>query len=306
MNTLPPERDLSAATRTRQRHELMAIVDHESAAPRRRRRFVPLAAAAAVVLVVGAAIAVPSLRSDKSAGPAGQASRPTPPPMGIRTDFAPVPAAEQADLLRECTNNQTYSPPAKPLDGLRVVQPQANAVATTFARYQALRGWNICGYNAKGKRMTGMRRASGDPMVEPVTMAGAGLGAYVEGIARITITPHGGRAYEAELEHGFFYASVPYVPFAAKRTDNTPQEYVIRAYDASGALIYTGPKTVGERRVRDSRCSVDPTGKYFMGWSGGPNALKDIEHLNLSTEHPAPGMPDPKTCVRATAWNYLP
>jgi len=306
MTELPPERDLPAATRTRQRHELMAIVDHESATPRGRRLLVPVAAAAAVVVVAGAAIVVPALDGDKSAGPAGQASRPTSPPMGIRTDFTPVPAAKQAALLRECADNQTYSPPAKPLAGLRVVNPPANAVATTFARFQRLGGWQVCGYNAKGKRRTGIQKAPGDPMIEPVTMAGAGLGAYVEGVARITITPHGGRAYEAELEHGLFYASVPDVPFAAKRTDNTPQEYVLRAYDASGVLIYTGPKTVGERQARDSRCSVDPTGKYFMGWSGGPDALKDIEHLNLSTENPAPGMPDPKTCVRATAWKYVP
>ena len=99
MNTLPPERDLSAATRTRQRHELMAIVDHESAGPRGRRRFVPLAAAAAVVLVVGAAIAVPSLRPAHNT-PVADSPVPTnmvaPPEVSVQPN--PEPAVKAGPL----------------------------------------------------------------------------------------------------------------------------------------------------------------------------------------------------------------
>jgi hypothetical protein len=68
-------------------------------------------------------------------------------------------------------------------------------------------------------------------------------------------------------------------------------------------LIYSGPKTVGEAQAREPRCVVDSTGKHYIGWKG---TIQDIEHLNLSTEHPAPGMPDPKTCVRGAVWKYLP
>ena len=80
--TPPPDHDLRPATRNRQRDELIAIVDHESAKAAPRRRLVPLAAAAAVVAVAaGLAIGVPALRGDKSQPPAsGAASGAQPPP----------------------------------------------------------------------------------------------------------------------------------------------------------------------------------------------------------------------------------
>ena len=79
-------------------------------------------------------------------------------------------------------------------------------------------------------------------------------------------------------------------------------EYVIRAYDGNGKLMYTSPRTVAEMRLRQARCVLDPTGKTYLAWSGPVlEAAGD-----MSTDHPAPGMPDPKTCQRALIWNWLP
>ena len=302
MNTLPPEGDLRPATRERQRAELMAIVERESADARPRRLLVPLAAAAAIVLVAGAAIAVPALRDRKSDGPAGN---PTPAALGVRTTFEPMGRPKQAALTRECAENRTYSPPAEQIAAFRALNPPPDAVATQFVVMHAIGDWKFCGYDANGKRSTGGTYKPGEPMVDPVEMHGAGGGAYVEGVARITITPLNGRPYEADLQHGFFYASVPDVPFAGKGIDSTPMEYMVRAYDAKGALIYTGPKTRGERQARDARCLVDPTGENFLRPYPPGFKITDRE-LNLSTEHPAAGMPDPKTCVRAQTWNWIP
>ena len=302
MNTLPPEGDLRPATRERQRAELKAIVEHESAGARPRRLLVPLAAAAAILLVAGTAIAVPALRDHKSAGPAGE---PAPVALGIRTAFEPIDRPKQPVLVRECEENMTYSPPAEQIAAIRAVNPPPDAVATQFVVVHAIGDWKFCGYDANGKRSTGGTYKPGDPMMDPVEMHGAGGGAYVEGVARITITPLGGRTYEAELQHGFFYASVPDVPFAGRGVDSTPMEYMVRAYDASGALIFTGPKTRGERQARDDRCLVDPSGEMFL--RPYPPGFKITDRRpNLSTKHPAAGMPDPKTCVRAHTWNWLP
>ena len=299
MNTLPPERDLPAAIRTRQRHELMAIVDHESAAPRRHRRFVPLAAAAAVVLVVGAAIAVPALRSDKSAGPAGS---PATAARGVRTVFEPLDAARHAAFVAKCMGTRKFSPPAKQLDGFEAVNPPENARVTTFVIYSAIGGWDYCGFGPKGNRVGGHGLNAGQAIFDPISETGVGTGAYVKGVARVTITPRDGKTYEAELRHGFYFASVPDVPFSKTRTGNTPQEYVTRAYDGNGKLMYTSPRTVAELRLRQARCVLDPTGKTYLAWSGP--TLE--ESGDGSTEHPAPGMPDPKTCQRALIWNWLP
>jgi hypothetical protein len=301
MSTLPPERDLPAATRTRQRHELMAIVDHESAGPRGRRLFAPLAAAAAIVLVVGAAIVVPALRSDKSAAPAGHAT-PTA-ALGVRTVFEPLDAAAKAALMAKCIGPVKQDPPAKALDGWRVVNPPENAAATSFVVLSELHGWSYCGFGPKGNRVGGRGpRMPGQAIHDPIEDYGRGSGAYVKGVARVTVTPLGGKTYEAELRHGFYFTSVPEVPFISKRTDSTPLEYVIRAYDGNGKLMYTSPRTVAERRARQARCVLDPTGKTYLAWSGPVlEAAGD-----MSTDHPAPGMPDPKTCQRALIWNWLP
>ncbi|TCC59350.1 hypothetical protein E0H73_22080 [Kribbella pittospori] len=301
MNTLPPEGDLRPATRERQRAELTAIVEHESANARPRRLLVPLAAAAAIALIAGAAIAVPALSDHKSAGPAGN---PNPVALGV-TVFTPIAAGQQTALTWECGDKMTYSPPAEKVAGFRAVNPPADAVATTFVVMHAIGNWKFCGYDSNGKRSTGGIQKPGDDMMDPVEMRGAGAGSYVEGVARITITPLGGQPYEADLQHGFFYASVPNVPFAGKGTDSTPTEYMVRAYDASGALIYTSPKTRGERQARDARCVVDATGERFLRPYPPGFKITDPE-LNLSTEHPAAGMPDPKSCVRAHTWNWLP
>jgi hypothetical protein len=151
-----------------------------------------------------------------------------------------------------------------------------------------------------------MEHKAGDEMIEPVEMAGAGGGAYVKGITRITITPLGGAVYEAVLRHGFFYASVPDVPFAGRGTDATPMEYTVRAYDASGALVYTSAKTRGERNARDDRCAVNESGDKFLRPMPPGFKIDDPVNPNLSTKNPAPGMPDPKTCIRAQTWNWLP
>ncbi|MEV0803881.1 MULTISPECIES: hypothetical protein [unclassified Kribbella] len=50
---------------------------------------------------------------------------------------------------------------------------------------------------------------------------------------------------------------------------------------------------------------MDATGEKFLKPYPPGFKITDRE-LNLSTEHPAAGMPDPKTCLRASTWNWLP
>jgi hypothetical protein len=126
--TLPPDRDLRPATRARRRDELIAILERDSAPANRRRHLVPLAAAAAIVLVVGAAIAVPALRDDKSPGPGGDLPRDDGRTSAVRTSTVePLSAAEQAALGTNCPGDAPGRFKFKAIDGFKFVNPPSDA-----------------------------------------------------------------------------------------------------------------------------------------------------------------------------------
>ncbi len=282
--TLPPERDLSPATRQRQRAELTAIVEHESATSPHSRRLVPLAAAAAVVLVAGAAIAVPALRPDKAP------SQTQPPVSGsVATPGAQIERLSEAELAafgRKCTEQDPVA--QKVIDGFRYTNPPADAAATTWVLAYGASLWINCGFDKNGTWVTGADANLGQPMYGAVQPGGMGAGIYLKSVARITVTPLNGKPVEAVLRNGFYFAPVRRLQMNVEGPPFTPLPLVTRGYDAKGKLVYTSPATVGERSLKESKCYSDPVGESYV-WSG------------TSTPTPVPS-----DCIRTKAWDGRP
>jgi hypothetical protein len=282
--TLPPERDLSPATRKRQRAELTAIVEHESAPSSHSRRLVPLAAAAAVVLVAGAAIAVPALRPDNAP------SQSQPPVNGSVTapssPIEPLSEAELAAFGRKCIVHDRVA--QEIVDGFRYSDPPADAAARTWVLAYGAGMWINCGFGKDGEWVTGTDANLGQPMYDAVQPGGMGTGIYLKSITRITVTPLRGEPVEAVLRNGFYFAPVRKLQMNVEGPADTPLPYVTRGYDAKGKLVYTSPATVGERSKNQAKCYSDPLGKSYV-WSG--------------TADPTPA---PKDCIRTKAWDGRP
>jgi hypothetical protein len=118
---------------------------------------------------------------------------------------------------------------------------------------------------------------------------GYGTGAYATSVARITVTPLGGTPVDAVLRNGSYYAPVKLVRIRGPRSDSTPRPYVVRAYDASGRLLYTSPRADGEIRAAQGRCYLDPTGKKLIRWMSenphpDPRTLPPLLRLGLAAE----------------------
>lgn len=295
--TLPPDRDLRPAARDRQRDELVAIAEHESATSPARRRLVPLAAAAAIVLVAGAAIAVPVLRPDKDQPPVGG------------TDVAPVwqltslSDAERIALEPKCApelqqqknipgrvkprGGQPQAGQPKPdiIDGFRYTNAPADAAATQWLVKKQVGEWFACGFDRNGKRVTGMEAGPGQPMYNVVDPMGMGTGLYLKSVHRITVTPHGGEPVEAILRDGYFYAPVRPLEMNVDGPPSTPLPYITRGYDAAGKLVFTSAATVGERTEARKKCYVNPDG---------------------TLAYYTPPKPKPTSCLRMVAWDNHP
>jgi hypothetical protein len=288
MNTLP-DGDLRPSTRARQRDELIAILESESRTPPHRRRLlVPAAAAAAVVLVAGLAFAVPALRHDAGQSPAGRTDVQTPRP-GVRVPAVePLSAAEQAELGPKCLDSYPDRYRTKVIDSFKFVNPPGDAYSTRWVVANGSGLLMACGFDAAGTRVDGTLASSGMSLYSVVRADGYGAGAYTQSVARVTVTPLGGSPVDAVLRNGFFYVPVKLVRVRGPRSDNTPRPYVVRAYDASGTLLYTSGRTDGEVRAAQDECYLDPTGKRLIRWMS-------------SNPHP-----DWRTCRRAVPWSWLP
>jgi hypothetical protein len=282
--TLPPERDLRPATRERQRAELTAIVEHESATSSHSRRLVPLAAAAAVVLIAGVAIAVPALRPDNAP------SQSQPPVSGsVTASSSPIERLNEAELAafgRKCTEHDSIA--QEIVDGFRYTNPPADAAATTWVLAQGAGLWINCGFDKAGNWVTGTDANLGQPMYGAVQPGGMGVGIYLKSVTRITVTPLQGEAVDAVLRNGFYFAPVRKLQMNVEGPATTLLPYVTRGYDAKGKLVYTSPATVGERSKKEAKCYSDPLGKSYV-WSG--------------TSRPTPA---PKDCIRTNAWDGRP
>lgn len=286
MSTPPPEHDLRPETRVRQRAELIAIVEQDSATTP-RRRFVPLVAAAAVVAIIaGLAIGLPALRRDNSE-PAVSGD-PQPPAV------EPLSAADKSLYGKLCftRTRMTLTKPREGyqvLDGFRFQNAPANAFSSNWVviKNTSLGLWTACGLNAQGKLVQSMVSGTDQVHYRAVEARMIGAGTYAAQITRITVAVGNQPPVEAVLRHGFFYTAVPYVRVRGPHTDATPLPYTIHGYDATGSLVYSSPKNDGEWRAQGKTCYVDPNGRAVVWMSDNPH-------------------PDPKTCRRSFIWNYQP
>ncbi|MEV5960201.1 hypothetical protein AB0L70_00475 [Kribbella sp. NPDC051952] len=301
--TIPPDRDLRPATRERQRDELIAILEHETTTRTVSRRLVPLAAAAAVVLVAGVAIAVPALRPDKGQPPVGGAVGRLD-PSGWQLE--PLSAAEREQLAAKCapeldqtkkipgrvtSGGRTADPkPAKPdqeiLDGFRYTNAPTDAAATQWVVKKKVGEWFACGFDQKGRRVTGLEAGPGQPMYGVVDPSATGTGMYLKSIRRITVTPHGGQPVEAILRDGYYYAPVRAMKDVVSGPSSTPLPYVTRGYDANGTLVYTSHTTLGEVREARSRCWVGPDGELAYYMSPKPTSTANCLKMVAWDNHP--------------------
>jgi hypothetical protein len=298
--TLPPDRDLRSEARDRQRDELMAIVEHESATSPARRRVVPVAAAAAIVLVVGAAIAVPALRPDKDQSPVGGGAVAT-----SDSPLTPLSSAERAALAPKCAPEldqpKNFTRRAKPehpqqphsshqeiVDGFRYTNPPRDAAATHWVVKRAVGEWFSCGFDENGKFVTGMEASPGQSMFGVVEPMGMGTGLYLKSVRRITVTPRGGEPVEAILRDGYFYAPVRPLEMNVEGPPSTPLPYITRGYDADGKLVYTSAATVGERTKARSKCYVDPQGKLSYYLTPKPTTTTNCLKMVAWDDHPVP------------------
>lgn len=286
MTTPPPEHDLRPETRLRQRAELTAIVEQDSATTP-RRRFVPLVAAAAVVAIIaGLAIGLPALRRDNSE-PAVSGD---PQPQTVE----PLSAADKSRYGKMCfARSRTALIKQRDgyqvVDGFRVTNAPANAFTATWVivKNTTLDVWTACGLNAQDQPIQSTTSGADQPHYRAVETRMIGAGTYAAHVTRITVAVGNQPPVEAVLRHGFFFTAVPYVRARGPQTDATPLPYTIHGYDATGNLVYSSPKNDGEWRADKQSCFVDPNGKLVVWMSDNPR-------------------PDPSTCRRSFIWNYQP
>ncbi|MEV0283125.1 hypothetical protein AB0H36_03295 [Kribbella sp. NPDC050820] len=286
MTTPPPEHDLRPETRLRQRAELIAIVEQDSATTP-RRRFVPLVAAAAVVAIIaGLAIGLPALRRDNSE-PAVSGD-----PQPLTTE--PLTAGDKSKYGKICFSRSRL-PMIKQregyqvVDGFRFANAPANAFTTSWVviKNTSLGLWTACGLNAQDMVIQSTTSGTDQPQYRAVETRMIGAGTYAAHVTRITVAVGNQSPVDAVLRHGFFFTAVPYVRVRGPHTDATPLPYTIHGYDATGTLVYSSPKNDGEWRAQGRTCYIDPNGK-LVGW------MSDNPH------------PDPSTCRRSFIWNYQP
>jgi len=284
-STRPPEFDLDPRTRARQRDELIAIVENESARPVSlpRRVAVPLLAAAAVVAVVtGLAFAVPALRGDKAQAPAaGQGATVATPALELLT------SSERAAYGAKCGfGKATVTPKGTVVDGFRWVNPPAESRATTWVVVKQQNLVRACGFNAKGQQSEFGFASKGEAQRDVIDKKGAGSGTYTKGVARVTIAIGSGPATEAVLRDGFFFAPMKYVDTYDPKTPDAPPAYTVRAYDAAGKQVYASPATQQEMTAQLDGCYTDPDGKRVV-FSGGGRSDPPINE-----------------CTRGIAWTW--
>ncbi|MFI7062449.1 hypothetical protein ACIBL3_15805 [Kribbella sp. NPDC050124] len=286
MTMPPPERDLRPEARARQRAELIAIVEQDSATTP-QRRFVPLVAAAAVVAIIASlAIGLPALRRDNSQ-PAVSGN---PQPVSVE----PLSAADKSRYGKICfARSRTALIKQREgyqvVDGFRVTNAPANAFTATWVivKNTTFDVWTACGLNAQDQPIQSTTSGVDQPLYRAVETRMIGAGTYAAHITRVTVAVGNQPPVEAVLRHGFFFTAVPYVRVRGPRTDATALPYTIHGYDATGNLVYTSPKTDGEWRAQGATCYVGPDGKLVVWMSDKPH-------------------PDPASCRRSFIWNYLP
>jgi hypothetical protein len=287
--TPPPDHDLRPATRNRQRDELIAIVDHESAQTAPRRRLVPLAAAAAVVAVTaGLAIGVPALRGDKDQPPVAGADT-----SATKPAVEPLTAAEQRKYVKACYGNGNLNPnPAARVytvsDAFKWANPPAGtqAVAWVVLKYKA--GKVIgCGFGATGKATESVVGFGNLITRDVIQNTAAGGGTYAKSVARITIAFGSEPAVEAVLRNGFYFAPMKYKDSTGRPKPDSAPTYTYRAYGADGKLVYASAKTFREEQAQLDGCYTNPEGTKIVG-------------------HLAGGKTDPPiaSCKRGVAWSW--
>jgi hypothetical protein len=281
----PPDVRLDPRTQARQRDELIAIVDHESARLSSHRRMtVPLLAAAAVVAVVaGLAIGVPALRGAKTQPQVAGADTST---STLKTE--PLSAADKTAYAAQCHGISSRAPgwTYTVIDDFRWVNPPADAWSTAWVVVRGTKGigkiTTACGFT-KGK-WTDMIHSAG---IQLKAAEGSRIGNYTKAVARITVTPKGGRTVDAVLSNGFFFTPFNRVDTYDPNKPNAAPDFTMRAYDAAGKLLYATPKTVREQQAEIDQCFTDPAGKRLVHTSQG-------------------GAPNPtvKTCPRGIYWGW--
>ncbi|GAA1592904.1 hypothetical protein GCM10009789_53670 [Kribbella sancticallisti] len=280
----PPDHDLRPATRARQRDELVAIVDHESAAGTPHRRFVPLAAAAAVVAVTaGLALAVPALRGEEAQPPvAGQDT------AAAKPAVEPLSEAEQATYGKSCVGKEFRGPKGDQtytvIDGFRWVKP-ADPAASGVVLIRRSKGIQACAVDSKGQARLIAFAFPGETQGMPVV--GSVAGTYTKQVTRITVAAGSGPTTEAVLRHGFFFAPLKRVDSQGRPAPDSPPAYTVRGYDADGKLIYATPQTYRGQQAEIDACFTDPEGKRVV--------YSNIDILKNPTVD---------QCKRGVAWNW--
>jgi hypothetical protein len=282
----PPEYDIPPATSNRQRDELIAIVDHESAQATPRRRLVPLLAAAAVVAVTaGLAIGVPALRGDKAQPAVSGSSTGAAAPA-----VEPLTVAEKAKYLKLCHHPLVGHAPSQAYvvtDAFKWVNPPSGtqALAWLVLKHNPTNSFVACGF-ANNRTVAWSWSSKGETQMNLVQNSGAGNGTYAASVARITIAIGAGPATEAVLRHGFYFAPMKYVG-TPRLSPNTAPTYTIRGYDANGKLIYASPKTERELQAELDGCFTNPAGTKVVFVGGGRQTTPPVSQ-----------------CKRGVAWNW--
>lgn len=272
MNNLstPPDHDLPAAVRSRQRDELVAIVDHEAEAPRRRIAVPLLAAAAVIVVVAGLAVAVPALRDNSTPAPAG-VSTATQPKVAASKKPAAQPvrtrelsAAETAAFRTQCIAFTQYSSDSfadyQVVHAFEYVGTARPSLTKSWLVTRKGSDYWICIRDGRGSVVSDSGfgpaispRSKDIPyLFAPVDERGTGTGMYIPSITRVTVQHTGEAVVEGVLKDGFWFA-----PMEDAKLERDPKgqpvrpdngligvipDWTIRGYDGAGKLVYDSAK----------------------------------------------------------------
>lgn len=300
----PPEHDLPEGVRSRQRDELVAIVDHEVGTPRKRIAVPLLAAAAVLAVTAGLAFAVPALRGDKTAPasttPVAGVTKKKPPavqPAVIRE----LSAAEKAAFRDKCVAfTEGYQDPFasfEVIEGFTYVKTARQSLAKSWLVARRGMDYWICTRNGYGNIASDFifgPQASGrykdvPYLFAPVDGRGNGGGLYIPSIARITVQHDGEQAVQAVLRDGFWFAPMEEARgmLDSKGKRATPDNHLIgvipgwtiRGYDGDGKLVYDSAKNGPDVR----KCYSNP-------------AVTEVLVVN-SAKHPTPA-----SCQKMFDW----
>ncbi|WP_328997695.1 hypothetical protein OHA18_24910 [Kribbella sp. NBC_00709] len=249
------DRPLPPGAHEKLRADLLSAIETEPVRAPRRILAPALAAASVLVVVAGLVVAVRAMKTDSA------------PPVSGTTKIRTLSAEETATLRTQClaeANRITSKSLPHPFTDYKVIRAfeftgvKDSKVVNTWLVGSGLQvyptgpkglppksdpAYWLCSRTAGGViSEPSIRFGTGARLIgAPIMRIARNAGVYTKSVTRITVQPKGQAPVEAFLQDGFWFAPTVgrtnWGPYDS--SDNGLNDFVVRGYDAAGALIVT-------------------------------------------------------------------